>query len=88
MEEALTDAKALATDFFSVVIGGELGPEERIPKLSHYVDLYIFLLYAAAMLAINWSVRIVLVQPFARLCSPWVCTAVPSPVLAGMVYRC
>ena len=34
MEEALADAKALAADFFLVVAGGELGPEERIPKLS------------------------------------------------------
>ena len=59
------DAQALAADFFSVVAGGELGPEERIPKLENNVDLYIFLLYAAAMLAINWGIRIAVVQPFA-----------------------
>ena len=60
------EAKSLAESFFTVLTGGPLGPEERLPRVADGTDIAVFSIYAVVLFLSNWVFRKTVVDSIAR----------------------
>ena len=66
--EGLQESEKLLRAFASAIWkqdGGSSCEHSRVPKVADGLDIVVFLVFTAALVALNWGVRLFIVQPLA-----------------------